>query len=550
MALALTAPGGAAVAQVSAPNVVPPDIRLERLPPAQPSPPPPGLQVPKSAPSQAPLGAEAYRFVLRDLTIEGATAFPPADIAAIYADQIGREISLAGLYGIADAVKIAYREAGYFLARVIVPAQTIADGQARLLVLEGYVNAIRQDQTIGPVDDLIAAYLRPVLDEKPLRLATLERALLLANDIPGVTVTGTLRPSPDAVGAAELIVSADRKLVDGVIVVDNFGDEFTGTWEGAAGLAINALTPFGERIGVLGFATDPRRENNEKVGQVTTAWRLGGDGIVVDTLFSYGDSNPGADLRQLGFESETLLAGLGVAYPFVRSRDWNLTGRAAFDYLNTDTNYDFGEFTSDRLRVLEVAVSGDARDAWRGATTATAAFRQGLPILDATRRSENAKSRPDGTGTSSVIQGSISRQQQLVHRFSAFATVAGQYAFNDTLADEEFNLGGTQFGRGYDFNELSGDHGIGFTGELQYTQSLDLPVLDRFQIFGFYDAGQVWDRGDRENDHLSSAGFGVRLSLIPQLSVEMQAAHPLSRDSQRSAGKRNPQFLFRTIGRF
>jgi hemolysin activation/secretion protein len=543
--------GQAAAQQPSLPATIQPDIRLERLPDEQPRQPPPELRVPKSAPAQAPLGAETYRFILRGLIVEGATAFDADTIAAFSDDSIGEEISLADLYRIANEIKQSYREAGYFLTRVIVPAQNITDGQARIVVLEGYVSAIRWEQTTGAVDKLVADYLDPVLRERPLRLKTLERALLLANDIPGVTVQGILRPSKDALGAAELVVSSDRKIVDGVVIVDNFGDEFTGTWEGAVGVSSNALTQFGERIGVIGFATDPRSQHNEKVGQFRALWHFGGAGTSVDTTVSYGDSNPGATLREFDFDSKTLFASIGASHPFVRARDWNVSSRVAFEYLDSDTDIFFGQtFSRDRLRILDFTVNGDFRDEWRGATTLSASFRQGLPIFGATKSSDDNKSRDDGTGTSSVIAGTASRQQHLVHRFSAFVSAAGQFAFNDVLSDEEFQLGGTQFGRGYDFNEVSGDHGVGFTGELQYTQDPHVPALDRFQIFGFFDAGNAWDRGEGEKDHLSSAGFGVRLSLLSQLSVEIQTAWPLSRDSERSAGKKNPQLLLRAIGRF
>jgi hemolysin activation/secretion protein len=88
------------------------------------------------------------------------------------------------------------------------------------------------------------------------------------------------------------------------------------------------------------------------------------------------------------------------------------------------------------------------------------------------------------------------------------------------------------------------------TTEIQYTRQPNWSFLQSFQVFGFYDYGQVWNRGDSGvNDSLSSTGVGVRLWPIEELSLDLQVAWPLIRDSQRANGGRNPQLLFRAVGR-
>jgi hemolysin activation/secretion protein len=74
--------------------------------------------------------------------------------------------------------------------------------------------------------------------------------------------------------------------------------------------------------------------------------------------------------------------------------------------------------------------------------------------------------------------------------------------------------------------------------------------LQSFQVFGFYDYGRVWNGGDDEfDDSLSSTGVGIRLWPIGELNLDLQVAWPLTRDSQRANGGRNPQLLFRAVGR-
>ncbi len=541
-------------AQSLPPAVLLPDVRLEQLPSTEPPKPPPGVEIPKEAPTRPPLGATGVQFVLAGLEIEGATAYPASELTDPYGDLIGTKVNLTEIYKIAREIQKTYRGDGYFLTRVIVPAQTINEGRVRIRVLEGFISNVTVEGDLGAVEELVTSYLKIVTEERPIRLATLERALLLANDIPGVSVSGLLQPSATELGAAELVASTDRKKFDGLLVIDNYGDDFTGRWETALGLSSNSFTSFGERVTAVGFATNPLNGWSQKVGQLSTSWRFGSSGLFVDTIASYGNSNPGATLQSLGFESKTLLLSATTGYPVIRSRNLNFTALAGFDYVDSNTDSDFfenGKFSRDKLRVVHASGAFDFRDAWRGSNAASASLRQGLPVLDATRRRDELKSRrPDGTGSATLVRGTVSRLQGLYGDFTLFGTFAGQYAFDDLLSDQEFNVGGARFGRGYDQKELSGDNGVGTTFEIQYTRQPQLIFLESFQVFGFYDYGQVWNRGDSDfNDSLSSTGVGVRLWPLDGLNLDLQVAWPLTRDSQRANGGRNPQLLFRAVGR-
>lgn len=545
--------------QERVPNVPPaalPDIRLERQRPEASPGTAPEVQVPTPAPSPSLPGSGGLRFQLTGVDIEGATVFPVAEIEAVFEALEGTRVTLGDVWRAARQVEKRYRDAGYFLTRVIVPAQSLPEGRVRVNVLEGFVDQVRLEGDPDAVEALIRDYMEPVTRERPLRIGTLERALLLADDIPGVTVSGLLRPSSRQVGAAELVVSAQRKPFDAALLIDNFGDNFTGEWEVSASLSSNAWTKFGERLNVVGFATEPWAEHDQKVGQASASARVGGSGLSFETVYSYGDSNPGDDLEPADFHSRTLLIGGAALYPFIRSRAFSLVGRVGFEWIDTDTDYFTDEpFSRDRLRVLSLGSEIETRDALGGADTLTAVVRQGLPILNASRRDTGEDgngiptSRDDGTGQATVLRAGFSRLQPLPENFSLFTDIAGQYAFAPVLANEEFQLGATRFGRGYDFDTLNGDDGIGGTAELRWTLPLHLSWLDTIQAFGFFEGGQVWSRGGLPDESLSSAGAGVRLFPIEQVLLELQFGKPLTFDSTRDDGGRDPQFLFRAVGR-
>ncbi len=537
------------------PQQIQPDVRLQQLPPTEQRAPTPEFPVPEMPPTRAPAGAETVQFVFGGLEIEGASVYPAETLDAQFRDAVGQEVTLADAFAMADRVQRLYRDDGYFLTRVIVPAQTVRDGKLRIRVLEGYIAAIEFQDDIGPAQKLVQAYLGPVTAQRPIRLATLERALLLCNDIPGLSVAALLEPSGTELGAADLFITATRTPFDGFATVDNFGDEFTGEWEGAAGVSSNAFTRLGERLSLIGLISEPWVSNNEMVGQLSGSWRIGGSGLFFEHLVSYGKSQPGSTIEEFGFDSKELLIGTTAVYPILRTRNLNLWIRAGFDYTDANTDVFGGEkFSRDRLRVVHTGVKSEVRDGWRGFNVGEVAFRQGLPVLNATKSSDDFKSREDGTASSSLIDASISRRQPIYGDFSLYGHAAGQYAFSNLLSEQEFDVGGLAFGRGYNFAELSGDSGVGATVELQYTYRPKRWSVDTVQPFAFYDYGQVWTRDssstDQQEGSLSSAGIGVRATAFDMLTIEITVAKPLTRDSQRANGGREPQVLFRAIGRF
>jgi hemolysin activation/secretion protein len=111
----VAAAGGPALAQGLPPQLpgpAEPDIPDRRLPPAvEPQRPVPGV-APEIEPARPPAGAEAVSFVLRDIEIDGATAYPVEAFRPYFEAAVGEEITLADFYEIAAAIEARYRSDG------------------------------------------------------------------------------------------------------------------------------------------------------------------------------------------------------------------------------------------------------------------------------------------------------------------------------------------------------------------------------------------------------------------------------------------------------
>src|SRR5690606_12442758 len=120
----------------------------------------------------------------------------------------------------------------------------------------------------------------------------------------------------------------------------------------------------------------------------------------------------------------------------------------------------------------------------------------------------------------------------------------GQWSDDPLLSAEEFGVGGMEYGRGFDPSEVIGDDGVAGKVEVQWTEPYQLSLLEDYQLFGFYDAGRVWNDDATTNsgkkETLSSTGLGVRADFSEQTSAGFMLAFPLNNTPQ-TTGDRDPR---------
>lgn len=77
--------------QPALPTTILPDVRLQDLPSVSPPAQAPQLSIPSGGPTAAPEGAEAIRFRLTALSIEGVSAYPADRFAALSDPLLGAD---------------------------------------------------------------------------------------------------------------------------------------------------------------------------------------------------------------------------------------------------------------------------------------------------------------------------------------------------------------------------------------------------------------------------------------------------------------------------
>lgn len=506
----------------------------------------------------APPGAEKIKFKFGGLRIEGATAYKDADLASLYKDKIGQEISLADIYTIANNMTIKYRNDGYILTQVVVPPQTIENGVAHVEVVEGFIDKIivQPQGNEGPqAVAMMRSYANQIRTGGPANVKALERELLLINDLPGVKARSILSPSKTTKGAADLLIITERKPYDAMISVDNYGSRYLGPWQlGAAG-TLNSVIGMNDAISAQVVTTPEFDEGNELVyGAASYEMPVGPWGTKVAVLGSITDTDPGFDLEQFDVHGRSDLLEIKATHPFIRARSTNLYGRVMLDLRNVYSENTIEDPRRDHIREVRAGLRYEFLDRLLGVgfNSIDLLVSHGIGILHGSDKGDADMTRPLADPQATKAELEVQRLQRITDDLNLLVLGRGQMANKAVLSSEEFGVGGFNLGRGYDPSEIVGDDGIAGRLELQWKnpgnfQNKIPAYLEKYQVYGFYDIGAVWNDDastqDGKDDSLASVGAGVRLNFVSGVAGGLGVAFPLTRDVQ-TRDDRSPKLYF------
>ena len=477
----------------------------------------------------APAADSRPLVVLRKVSLTGARAVPPEEIARTYQPYLGKKVSQADLAAIASAIGDLYRAAGFHLSRAIIPPQDIQGGHVRFQVIEGGITEVAFKGE-GAEQFGVRSMLDPVLAEQPSRLPTLERQLLLINSRPGVRITDTaLEEIGVASGRFRLVVDLKTWRVFSSLGLDNLGSSSVGPWQTYATGAFNSYLAPGDVLAVnlSTIANDPRQL---AFGRLSYDVPVGTDGAQLGASMLYSEVRPG-DIRRL-YSDVTTTESFEIRGSIVplQTQKSTLTLTGALAFINVTEKDVFGPFYMDHIRTIRLTSDYRLQDDLGGTNYLTASWRQGIGAFGASRGDDVFVSRNGASSTFSVLNLGLARHQTLSDAWSVKLAGVGQFASGPLFTSQQFYLGGATFGRGYGSAEISGDNGMAGSLELRYDQKLTFRYLTGYQLYGFVDAGTAWNDGYSYTDGfaLTSAGAGVRFFLGDDLRADVAVAAPLS----------------------
>ncbi len=510
------------------------------------------LQTPEKA--AVPRAIEELVFEIKGVKVSGNTLFSQDEVDALFQSAVGPAVTLATLREAAEKLEARFREKGFFLTRVFVPPQQVKDGIFEVQVIEGYLSAVYVDgATNDALRQRIEGITGPLLNKRPIDLATIERALLLINDLPGVIGTSLLRQGAD-LGASEIVVTVAQLPNSHLVTFNNTGSRVVGPL--TLGVNSTIYNPF-NRTGSLnvGLTGGGDFENIDELQAVNARYSVpvGSNGAI----FSFGglasNAIPGGTIRDLGIRALSQSISPRLRLPLLRTRPNSIYLDLGLAVNRSRTILAGQVLTFDKTTVAEATFSW-AQNGWgNGTTNASVSLFHSLPILDHTK--VNAET----TGTNvkdenfSKIGINLTRiQQTKINGVSLLGQIQGQWT-NDRLPTGEYvAFGGAGVARGFDGGASAGDKGIGGLIELRYDSSVSRqPYIGNIQFYAFVDGGKAFlnDSAGTPPPQITSNGFGMRFPFSTNGFMDIQVANAhqrLDSGNQRD----DPRFLFSGILRF
>lgn len=512
----------------------------------------PRITVQEAVAVKAPKGAEKIKINLSEIKIKDMNVYTAAEINAIYADKIGKTITLADLYVIAQEITRKYRNDGYVLTQLVVPPQTIdKKGKIELRAVEGFISTIAVEGTRNDKEKaLIESYLNKIDRTKALNIRDLEHALLLVNSIPGVSARSILSPSANKVGGADLSVIVEHKAYKGSLGLNNFGTKYLGMTQASSEMSFHSLLGNNERI-TTQFVVAPDRHEGAEMFYASAGYSqpINSYGTSMTLSGNNANTKPGSSLASFDAKGRSTGVVARLDHPIVRSRDFNLRSNIEFNYTNTRSKDNLGgPVIRDRTRVVRVGGSVDGLDTLfnAGYNSLAITASKGIDVMNATNKHQDDTTSPDSNGNQfEKIEAEIMRQQLITNDISLFLAAKGQLANGGLLSGEGFGVGGINWGRGYDNSEIVGDDGYAVKGELQWTDPVRVDFVSGYSVFAFYDLGKTWsDTASLPLDKQTrtSTGLGLRADVTEDVSANAIIAVPINREVA-AEGDDNPRIF-------
>ena len=468
-----------------------------------------------AAPPPEPATLQPHSGLLVNVTgfqLLGNTLLETAPLQEALSGFLNHPLDYNQLQAATAAVAEVYRQAGW-VVQAYLPEQDIQGGVIRIQIVEAVLGAV---VTEGAAPQRISlARIKGIVETHQavgalLNADALDRSLLLADDLPGVAVAGSLREGARSGQTDLLLRLRDEPLLTGNVLLDNAGNRSTGDTRLSADLTVNSPFHLGELLSASAMHTEG--SDYLRLGATLPTgyggWRVGVNASSMDYHLVL------ASFAALAIQGSSDSTGLEAIYPLVRSRLHNLYFSANADhknYRNQANGATRSHYSSDSLGL---ALSGNLFDNWGGggASNASLSLTAGQLNLAGSPSQAVDTTGVRAEGAFTKLRYSISRQQMLGQDFSLYAAFSGQWSDRNLDSSEKFYLGGANGVRAYPANEAGGTLGQLLNLELRWRMPQGL------NLSGFYDIGQI--SVNRSNDFASAAapndyqlqGGGVALS--------------------------------------
>ena len=514
---------------------------------------------PVAAAEQTAAAAPAeQRFDVWEYRVLGNTVLPAEQIESQIYPLLGPGKVLADVEQARVALEQTYRKAGYGTVYVDIPEQDVDSGVVRLQVTEGKLRSVRVQGARYFSGRAIRTALPGARPDTVPQLPELQKQISAINTLtPDRTLVPVLAAGPIP-GTVDLTLKVDDHLpLHGALELN---DQYTAETSKLRALTSVSYDNLFNRLDSVALQYQTAPEATSEVGVFVASYtaRLNDAGARL-ALYYVDSSSEVASVSSIGTASV-----LGAGNVYGTRLILPLSNTAAQSH-SVSLGADYKDFLEDirqdaadpfKTPIAYLNFSAGHSSAWRSERqqwTLSNTFNFG-PRGFQNSEQEFADKRFRGRPNYFYLRSEAASRMRLFADFSVLLSVAGQFAVEPLISNEQFSIGGADGVRGFLEAEELGDMGAKAT--LQLTSPPWHPFraarAEQLQLeaFGFYDAGEValidpLD-GEPARSDLRSWGLGFNILAAGHYSGTLSWAYPLVDGSHTQAGDSRLLFSVRS----
>lgn len=488
--------------------------------------------------TQAPAGSQAIGITLSGVTLQDGLPQLAAENEAFEARLTRGRIPVSELFDATADLEAAYAQAGFVLSRVVLPQQTLRDGgRLRVVVVNGFIEDIDTTNVPERVRKRVEGLTSTLIDKPGLTRAELERQLLLAGDVPGTALKSALAAGKRK-GGAVIALEPDFQPITGFAGFSNPTGSELGRFALNLGVEFNAPFSFGETLyaRLTGSPKDMFANNAQsRIIALGAVVPIGFSGLTFNVEATSSRTTPESNAAPT--RSKFDRQSLRLLYPFVRTRQRNLTGQLSLDLQQDSQGAIVAGGTTplyrDKLAVLRLGGTFSLFHENNSVTEGGVFLSQGLDSFGARSAADAA-----GTGTPlsrvgadvdfTKLVGSISHRRALSENLALSFSGRLQTSFGDAmLVSEQFSIVGPQELSAFDSGDLRGDSGWVVRSELSTQMQANVgatPLLVSPYAFVGFGAVKLERPTAAEQRRTEALVYGIGVDLFTQTESNFRSS--------------------------
>lgn len=419
-------------------------------------------------------------------------------------------------------IELIYREDGFLLSEVSWDFDD-ANKILRLYIQEGKLDQIIVHGVNTDDAQSVQNYFNPLLNNSALHEKDLERSLALSNDLAGMDIKTTLKPSNKGhdlhIDVSQMKTRGSANL-EFIPMHSGYAKRLTLQEE------LYSLISTGDQLRINLTATDEPSDSQGYYGTLNYRTPIGADGNYLEAMAGTARSSHTIEGFDDKSDARGFNASLSWGYAYLRDLYDYGYWIGTLEHSDSTSQLGYTDYDSEANVARASFVRGHTLDNGgliQFSATASTGARPSTPdgqIDDGEKRFSHLRASFGISGPWNIAN-SI-----LTYRFES----AMQWSSHSLPSVEKIALGHYPFLRGYAPSEAMGDKGAAGTFEIVYRGSA-LTGLSLFKPFIFISAGSVssvdYNNAKPDSWTLASSGIGLRVPFGSAFYLESWAALPL-----------------------